>query len=374
MGAAHERARLTDIGDDSILVGLHTLVNSMNEEAGLHAQGEANYRELLVKQLVNRLRVEHHLAQHPRLLERPVEKPLFVFGLPRTGTTLTINLLDSDPARRCFLRWESLDSVPPRDAGQRTSGPRYEREKERLEQSLQHVPHIAAIHWEEPDGPSECQFSMSQSFCAQLFDANAKVPTYRKWFLDADYLPAFRYHKRLLQLLQANAGGRWTLKNPWHPLFLDALTTVYPDAQLVMTHRDPLDVVGSACSLIKHVRALHSDTVDLEYIGWSMVDIFEQMITRSETYRESHGQDSIYDLQYADQIRDPIGEMQKLYRHFDEPWTQAAEEGMKTHLTANPKGRFGKHDYTIEEFGLSKGLIRDRFGAYCEKYKIPLRD
>ncbi|MGE4341289.1 MAG: sulfotransferase [Pigmentiphaga sp.] len=365
---------LSDLGDDSILEGLDVLVEAMNMEARLSARGEENMRGLIHKQLVNRLRVEDYLKSHPGLLERPVERPTFVFGLPRTGTTLFINLLDSDPARRCFLRWESQDSVPPMAAGGRKEGERYEREKVRLKSALVHAPQICAIHYEDPDGPTECQFSMSQSFCAQVFEANAYVPTYRKWFLEADYLPAMRYHKRLLQLLQENAGGHWTLKNPWHPLLLDALTTVYPDAQLVMTHRDPLEVVGSACSLIKEVRKLLSDHVDLEAIGASMMEMFEIMIARSEKFRAERGQDAIYDVLYSDLMRDPIGTMKALYSHFGEPWTEAAESGMRVHLEANPKGRHGKHTYDIGEFGITEAQVRERFADYCRKYAIATRN
>src|SRR5690606_13859396 len=119
---------------------------------------------------------------------------------------------------------------------------------------------------------------MTPSFAAQVYEAQADIPSWRRWFLhDADYMPAFRFHKRTLQVLQHYAGGRWTLKNPWHPLFLNELTTVYPDAQLVMTHRDPADVVGSCCSLIKYVRQIYSDDVDLKGIGESFIDTFSVM-------------------------------------------------------------------------------------------------
>ena len=100
---------------------------------------------------------------------------------------------------------------------------------------------------------------MTPSFCSQVYESQADVPSYRQWFMhEADYLPAFRFHKRTLQALQHHVGGRWTLKNPWHPLFLDALYETYPDSRLVMTHRDPADVVGSICSLIKYVRQIYS--------------------------------------------------------------------------------------------------------------------
>ena len=368
---ARAQTGLGDIADESALAALHVLVDALNSEAKLTPRGEKSIENVLVGALVNRGRVEDYLAQHSELTERPVEKPMFVFGLPRTGTTLTINLLSADPARRCFLRWEAFDSVPPPTADELHAGPRFEKQQAQIDMSLKYAPQISAIHHEDADSPTECQFAMSPSFCAQYYDSITHIPSYHRWFLNADYEPAFRYHKRLLQLLQSQAPGRWTLKNPWHPLFLDALTRVYPDAQLVMTHRDPVEVLGSACSLLKHVRPMFSDAVDLHAIGAVLLETFEVMIERMFAYRRQHGWGSIYDIQYVDQLRDPIGEIKKLYAHFDEPWSERVEGAMRAQLDANPKGKHGKHEYAIEEYGLSAEGVRARFDAYCRQFGLP---
>jgi hypothetical protein len=226
------------------------------------------------------------------------------------------------------------------------------------------------MHHEDADSPTECQFAMAPSFCAQLFDANARIPRYHTWFLETSYLPAFQYHKRLLQLLQSNVGGRWTLKNPWHPLFLNDLTTVYPDAQLVMTHRDPVEVVGSACSLIKHVRLMFTSEIDPREIAATMIDTFDRMIARADAFRERHGQDAIYDIQYAALMRDPIGEIRKLYERFDEPLTAQAEAAMRAYLADNPQGKHGRHTYSLEDFGLTKELVRAHFRSYRERFAM----
>lgn len=370
-----EKARaatgLFDLGAPSVLEGLEKLVDASNREAHLSEAGAARWEGMLVGTLANRLRIVDYLKRHPELLKRPVEKPMFVFGLPRTGTTLTINLLSADPARRCLLRWEALDSVPPAKAGELHSDPRCQTEQKKLEMTVKHAPHIAAIHYEDADSPTECQYAMALSFCAQIFESMVRIPSYGKWFRHTDFLPAFRFHKQLLQLLQAENAGRWTLKNPWHPLFLDDLTAVYPDAQLVMTHRDPVEVVGSACSLIRHVRPMFSDRVDLPEIAAQMIETFDQMIERQDTYRAKHGADAIYDIQYTDQLRDPIGEMSKLYAHFGEPFTDEAKTAMRRLLAEKPKGKFGVHHYSLEEFGLSEAGVRAHFRDYCERYGIP---
>ncbi len=371
IAAAREQTGFSELGDPGILDPLERLVDALNREAKLSERGAQSVENNLVATLANRMRVEDYLSRHPQLLERPVEKPLFVFGLPRTGTTLVINLLSADPDRRCFLRWESQDSVPPPQPDELHAGPRYEASKAQTELSLKYAPHISAIHHEDADSPTECQFAMSPSFVAQYYDSMYHMPSYHQWFLhEANYLPAFRYHKRLLQLLQANTGGRWTLKNPWHPLFLDALTEVYPDAQLVMTHRNPVDVVGSACSLLQAVRPMFSDEVDPVAIGKCLLETFDLMIARTLDFKARHGWDSIYDLQYADLMRDPIGEMQKTYRHFDETLTAEAEVAMQAQLDANPKGKHGKHRYALEEYGLTADEVKARYSDYCERFGV----
>jgi Sulfotransferase family len=372
--AAREQTGLHDLGDESILEPLNILVDGLNNEARLTESGSERFGASITATLANRFQVEAYLAEHPELLERPIEKPMFVFGLPRTGTTLTINLLGSDPMRRVFMRWEAFNTVPPAKKGELRTDPRYHAEQAKLEMSLKYVPHISAMHHEDADSSTECQFAMSPSFVAQLYDSQFHMPSYSDYFLNkADYLPAFRYHKRLMQLLQAENGGRWTFKNPWHPLFLDALTTVYPDAQLVMTHRDPADTVASACSLVWAVRKLYSDNVDPVEIGRTLLDTFDLMIKRQQAYRDAHGQDAIYDIQYADQVGDPIGTMKRLYARFDEPLTAEAEAAMQNTLDANPQGKHGKHHYDLADYGLTRAGIHAHFKDYTERFDIPCK-
>jgi hypothetical protein len=372
---ASARTGRTEIGDPAALEGLQRLIDAYASEARFTQRGAQMAHADLVTYMSNRMRIEGWLADHPELLDAPIEKPLFVFGLPRTGTTLMINLLAADPARRSFLRWEAYDPTPPPRPEELHAGPRYQAMQDKTMMALEYMPQIAAIHMEYADSPTECQFLMTPTFCAQVYEAQADIPSYRNWFLhEADYRPAFRFHKRTLQLLQAEAKGRWTLKNPWHPLFLDALTEVYPDAQLVMTHRDPAEVVGSCCSLIKHVRAVYSDDVDLKGIGESFMDTFRVMIDRSDAFRAKHGADAIHDVQYVDTVRDPIGSVRRIYERFDEPFTPDAEAAMQAFMADNQQGKHGKHSYDLAEFGLTREGVRERFKDYIERYDIPVKD
>lgn len=375
IAAARAQTGLTEFGDPAILEGLEILLKGYETEAQFSERGSQLAHAELVTQMANRMKVEDWLSRHPDLLEKPVERPLFVFGLPRTGTTLLINLLASDPAACSFLRWEAYDPVPPPMPEELHAGPRYQAMQDKTQMALKYMPHIAAIHYEDADSPTECQFLMAPSFCAQVYESQAAVPTYRNWLLhEADFGPAFRFHKRVLQVLQANIPGkRWTLKNPWHPLFLDALHEVYPDARLVMTHRDPAEVLGSIGSLIKYVRQVYSDHVDLESIGRDFVDTFRIMIERQDAFRAKHGPDSILDVQYADVMRDPMGAVRRVCAHFEEPFTPEAEAAMNAYMAANPKGKHGKHDYSLEEYGLTREGVHKEFADYIERYNIPVK-
>lgn len=374
IAAARERTGLTDYGDPSIRDGLERLCEGYRTEAHFTQTGAAIAYGELVSQLANRLKVEDWLARHPEILEKPVEKPLFVFGLPRTGTTLLINLIAADPARRSLVRWTAFDAVPPPRPEELTAGPRWRAMQDNIEMSLKYVPQVAAIHYEDAHSPTECQFAMTPSFCAQVYEAQADIPSYRQWLLhEADYGPAFRYEKRLLQLLQSEAPGRWTLKNPWHPLWLNALTAEFPDAQLVMTHRDPADVLASTGSLIQFVRQIYSDDVDPHRIGRDFMETFRIMIDRQQAFRDARGPNAILDVHYAQVMRDPIGEVRKIYEHFDEELTPAAEAAMHAYMADNPHGKHGKHSYALETYGLTREAVHEEFRDYIEAYDIQTR-
>jgi hypothetical protein len=373
LAAARTQTGLTDFGDPSFREGLDVLVKAWNEEAKLTEAGMGRIESSVVATLAQRLKVEDYLKANPQLLEAPIAAPVFVFGLPRTGTTLAINLFAADPAARVFMRWEAFNTVPPAAPGTLRSDPRCLAEQARLEATKQYVAHISAMHWEDADSSTECQFAMSPSFCAQLYDSQYDIPSYTDWFLGADYLPAFRYHKRLMQLLQGNNPGRWTFKNPWHPLYLDALTTVYPDARLVMTHRDPADVVASACSLIFAVRKMYSDQVDPLACSRLLMRTFDTMIARVQAFEEQHGAGSIHHIDYKPLTADPVGEARRAYEALGLPITADVEAAMQAMLAANPQGKHGKHEYRLEDYGLTRGEVHDHFADYIARYGIAVR-
>ncbi|MFA7588198.1 MAG: sulfotransferase, partial [Novosphingobium sp.] len=164
IAAATAQTGLTNFGDDAVLDGLDRLLKSYAEEARFTERGAAMAHAFVVEQMANRMKIEDWHRQHPELAEAPIEKPLFVFGLPRTGTTLTINLLAADPARRSFVRWEAYEPMPPARPEEIHAGSRFDEATAKGQMAKQYMPHIAAIHWEDADSPTECQFLMTPSF------------------------------------------------------------------------------------------------------------------------------------------------------------------------------------------------------------------
>jgi hypothetical protein len=184
-------------------------------------------------------------------------------------------------------------------------------------------------------------------------------------------LPAYAYHRSCLQLLQSQAPGRWSLKAPGHMLALDALMAVYPDARLIVTHRDPLKTVASSASLSFTSRPETLTGVEVgAYFGPLWLDILSTMVDRMMDYRDRQGSMHFYDLHFRDFIRDPIQAVQGIYEHFGETLTAEARTAMREHLARNPKGQYGSHRYALEDFGLRRDEVRERFAKYRERFDI----
>ena len=204
----------------------------------------------LVQMLSDRLATTDYLAQRPGLLDRPIERPLFVFGMPRTGTTLLSNLLACDPARRSALTWEIEEPVPPPTTATLKTDPRAIAKLAQEKAMLAAYPDMGKYYRNSAVYPNECMFFMMHDFKGLAYEARGKLPGYRDWLLSTDMSSTYKYHKRFLQLLQADAPGNWNLKMPSHALWLETLLSIYPDARLVWAHRDPFTATSSFCSIL----------------------------------------------------------------------------------------------------------------------------
>lgn len=333
--------------------------------------GIQRFRGSVIGALSNRLKANAYLEQRPELLQRPIERPVFVFGIPRTGTTLLSNLLAADPARRSPLTWEIDDPVPPPAKDALYTDPRALARLEMERKMLAARPDAGKYYRSSAIYPNECMFFINADFKALMWEGRGKLPNYRDWlFNDADLTSTYQYHKRFLQVLQAEAPGVWNLKQPSHGLWLETLLKTYPDARLVWTHRDPLTATGSFCSLMKMGSSAFGLTPDLDYIAknysWQAVEHANRIMDA----RARIGRDRIIDVHYADLMRDPVGSMRKLYRSLGDDFTSEAEHGMRAWLAENPQDKFGKHEYKLAQFGLAPEQVRGLFERYLSEYEV----
>jgi hypothetical protein len=329
-------------------------------------------RRDVVTALSNRLKVTDYLGKRPELLQRPIERPLFVFGVPRTGTTLLNNLLAADPHRRSALTWEIDDPVPPPTTATLKTDHRALARLEQERQMLAANPAMGKYYRSSAIYPNECMFFTMHDFKALLWEGRGKMPAYRDWlFSDGlDVSSTYDYHKRFLQLLQADAPGVWNLKMPSHGLYLDALTKAYPDARLVWTHRDPLTAAGSFCSLMSLSHRSSMGRIDTAWLAenypWQAVRHADRIMD----FRDRHGHDRIVDVHYADLMRTPIETMRKLYAALGDDFTPEAEAAMQAWLDDNPQEKFGRHEYKLAEYGLTPDQVRGMFERYLAAYDV----
>ena len=359
---------------ESFREGLEILVADVNAD-DLPSAAKSSVRDRIVKAIGDRLKTTGYLDSHKDLLTRPVERPVFVFGMPRTGTTLLSNPLAADPARRSPLSWEIEDPVPPARAGELLTDPRAVAGVAAETKMLEAHPDAGKYYRNSAIYPNECVFFMAHDFKTLMWAAFTRRLGYRDWiYLAADMGSAYRYHKRFLQLLQSEVPGVWNLKMPSHALWLEPLLEVYPDARLVWTHRDPLTATGSFCSLNTIFFKAFDCPIDLgkqgENYAWQAVEHLDRIMDS----RDRLGEDRIADVHYADLLRDPICTMRALYRALGDEFTAEAEAGMRSWLAINPQDKFGRHDYRLAEFGLNPETLLPRFERYLSRYTVERED
>jgi hypothetical protein len=369
VAAAQPATGLQRFDSESFREGLGVLLADANK-VNYPETGVARFRDALIGALSTRLKSTAYLEQRPELLRRPIERPVFVFGIPRTGTTLLSNLLAADPARRSPLTWEVDDPVPPPTTDMLYTDPRALARLDMERKMLAAHPEAGKYYRSSATYPNECMFFISHDFKALIWEGRGKLPAYRDWLFQTDLGSTYRYHKRFLQLLQADAPGVWNLKQPSHGLWIETLLKVYPDARLIWCHRDPLTATGSFCSLMKMGAQAFGLTPDIEWLGTNYPWQAVQHANRIMDARERLGHDRIIDVHYADLIRDPMPTMVKLYQSLGDEFTQGADSGMRGWLADNPQDKFGRHEYKLAQFGLTPEKVRGMFERYLAKYEV----
>jgi hypothetical protein len=372
--AACRQTGLEDFGIEGWRENLDALIDSFNREAALSAVGEQLVGQWMLRRLTNRLRVVEHWRRHPELASEHVRRPLFVCGMMRTGTTILYELLHTDPSARCLMKWESMACVPPPRAGSFDDDPRLLQARKEVEEVFARTPDAKAAHYEAPDGPTECVELLTQHFAAQDWSW-WHVPSYLDHFNRCDMHGAMAYHCQCLKLLQSQAPGPWRLKAPAHLLYLDALFDTYPDALVVITHRDPVKCVASmahmSCSYRPEILSdVHTHAGLERFYGALWLENLGTMVDKMMDVRTLRPDAAIYDVHYHDLARDPLAVFSHIYDFLGEPFTAEVEGRMRRHLDDNPGDRFGTRKFTPEQFGLDDAAVHERFERYYDRFEI----
>ena len=368
LATARRRTRLDDFGGDDFREGLDRLLASLDAEARLSLLGRFIAREEVCGALCNRLRVLDWHARHPEIAEQPVRRPIVIAGQGRTGTTILHELMALDPANRVPLTWEVDHPVPPPERASYRTDPRIAASQAQLDRSERLIPDFKRIHRMGAELPQECVRITAMAFASIVFAATWRVPGYTRWLLDdADLSPAYRLHRRTLQLLQWRCPAeRWVLKSPGHLWHLGALRAEYPDVCLVQTHRDPLKILSSLTSLEMVLRSMASDAIDAREIALEWSHWLSEGYDRGVDFR-SRGAlppSQVIDVQFRDFVRDPVFEVRRIYDHFGLELRPAVATAMKDYVASNPNDRDGAHRHRFAATGLDADEERARVSRY----------
>lgn len=360
---------LPDPDRDTWQEGLQILLRDHAKADILTERGRGIIKRRYVGALASRMQVDDYIRQHPDVLETPVERPVFILGLVRTGTTMTSYLLDADPATRSLLRWEAYNIAPPAAPGATLTDERCLAEKATDEKMLRENPRMFSTHFEAADGPTECVHLLAQDFRSMMYTALSTVPVYSDWLLDCDMSPAFEHRKRVFQILQSTNPGRWVLKMPSDSVFIAWIFKTFPDARIIWTHRDPYAAFASSFSMRGNSRLIFNRDMDLDYMRCKYPLQLSLHLRRPlEMARERP--DAFYHLYYEDLMNDPIAEMKNVYAWLGDEFTGVAETGMNKWLEDNPQNRFGKHSYSLGEWGFTRKEIEPYFSDYLKVHPV----
>lgn len=368
---ARRSTGLSDFGDPWFREPLEVLLRSLDGEARLHALGRSIMRGRIVGMLQNRLRIEAMYTEHPEIDQIRLTRPIVIAGLQRTGTTMLHRLLAADPRARALMSWEALHPAPLPGEGRDGSFRRRALAKAGEVGLELLAPDFFAVHPVESDAPEEDVLLLDHAFVSQAPEATANVPTYANWIETHDARPSYRYLARVLRALTWQKPGEfWVLKTPHHMEFLDELLSVFPDAVIVQTHRDPQATMGSFCSMVAHGRGVFSEDVEPREVGRHWLRKVRRMIDRSLSVRDARPDATIVDVSYYDICEDPIAEVRRIYDRAGLELTPDAEAAMRRVAEKDVQNRYGRHVYRTRDFGLSPTSIEETFGDYRQRFGI----
>jgi hypothetical protein len=359
--------------DAGVRGNLERLVESLGREFPTSAQGTAMIRAMLLTDMKNRLEGLKWVRDYPEIADEVIEAPVFLMGLPRSGTTYFQYLFDRDPRFRLIRTWESIMPSPPPgfDAASVT---RRRAEWVEMQKKRPHFEGFDSLHLYDEDGSDECHAFLEQSLGAAGLHNLYRVPSYFDYLMDElDLVETYRIHKRQLQLLQWRSERKpWALKYPNHVIAMNEILAVYPDARFVMTHRDPVQTLASISKMTFNLRGMRAaQSVDMHEVGRNMLHFVQRHIDRIMAFDSSEQGGRVVHVDYYALVDDPVKEMRRIHAGLGIDTPDAVEQAVGDWHRANPKNARGSNDYTLAQYGLDDGAVAEQFAPYMRRFAIP---
>jgi hypothetical protein len=367
---AKSETGLSDLGEPLFFEGLNKLIDSINNEASLNEIGIQAQPIRIQGLLSNRLRFEEDLKKFPEILDQEIIAPIVIVGLPRTGSTMTHRLLASDPNHTAMLWWEGR--YPALLPGEKRGDieARMELGKAEVDAVVAASPEALDIHPWDYKGADEEILLLEHNFLSTVPESFMALPSYSEWIEGQDHTLAYEDLKKFIQYLQWQNPGRekkrWVLKSPHHLGFIDKMISVFPDAKIIQTHRDPIKTVPSFCSMCANLFEPLTTNFDKVFIGKHWSNKLTRALNHCMKISEQHP-DNFLDLEFLNMIKDPIDEMKKIYEFIGESFGEKTEVAMEAWREEN-KHEMGAHKYSLEEYDLTESQINDNFAKYQQKY------
>lgn len=367
LASASRLVGLHDFGgdEDNYREALGVILESYRREADLTPLGSKICRVYLRSALAARLLSQAAFTQYPQYADVPVERPIFVTGLPRTGTTALHRLLGADPMHQGLQMWlaEFPQPRPPRHTWE--SNPVYQQIDAQFAQHHIENPDFMGLHYMTAGEVEECWQLLRQTVHAVAYETLAHIPSYAQWLSKQDWTPTYRRHRQNLQLIGLNdVGKRWVLKNPSHLFALDALMATYPDAIIVQTHRPAEIIMASMCSLAEAATEGWSNAFVGAQLGFDQLETWSRGLELFNAERAKHDPAQFYDVDYFDFVADPIGTAEEIYSYFDLPLSGSAMLAMEQiHAESKTGPRAPKHSYSLSDYGLTADAVKARFAG-----------
>lgn len=369
LAEAQQVTGLGDFGSQAFRPGLDALVATYNA-APLNERGRRRNHRRLVELLTTRLRIEDAWRRHPEILQRPIRRPMVLTGLPRSGTSALFNLLACDPATRPLRLWEARHPDPLYDLPAGAADPRRDALEARFAEGRKNNPDFTKVHFASADTPEECVLAQAFALHGVQMGFEVMLEPYGSWFRAQDLHGLYSYYRDILRLLDwQRPGERWLLKAPAHMWAIDALIDVFPDVAIVWSHRNPLSCVASICSMTHIIMAPQMD-VDCRALGPVVMDFYATSLERGLAARDAADPARFIDVSHDDFVADSLAVAERIYHHFALALTPVARAAMTAHVEANPQGKHGKHEYDLDQFGLDRRTVLDRFAPYVDRFAI----